>query len=262
MLSGILTIARKEVLDALRDLRAVLSSAVYVIMGPSVVWLVSFLIHDNARLGSSRAVLISMMSVFTLVSAFVGGMNIAMDAIAGERERRSLLPLLMNPLPRFDLIAGKWLAVSFFSISGLLLNLAGFALVFAQSGFAMRGLGPGLLLTLSLGLVPLALLAAALELLVSTVCGNTKEAHTYLSLLVFVPMVLGLFFVFFPGGARHWWHWLPVVGQQLGIEAWMQGRNPDPMQLLILGWVTAASSLLVLLSAAKWLERDDIVYGG
>ena len=32
-----------------------------------------------------------MMSVFTLVSAFVGGMNVAMDSIAGERERRSLL---------------------------------------------------------------------------------------------------------------------------------------------------------------------------
>jgi len=35
-------------------------------------------------------VLIAMMSIFTMVSAFVGGMNVAMDSIAGERERRAL----------------------------------------------------------------------------------------------------------------------------------------------------------------------------
>src|ERR1035438_8480983 len=79
-------------------------------------------------------VLIGMMSVFTLVAAFVGGMNVAMDTLAGERERRSLLPLLMNPVRRREIVLGKWLAVGLFSFADLILNLAGFAIVFASAG--------------------------------------------------------------------------------------------------------------------------------
>src|ERR1039458_3641612 len=51
-----------------------------------------------------------MMSVFTLVAAFVGGMNVAMDTVAGERERQSLLPLLMNRVRRREIVVGKWRA--------------------------------------------------------------------------------------------------------------------------------------------------------
>src|ERR1039458_2267716 len=66
-------------------------------------------------------VLIGMMSVFTLVAAFVGGMNVAMDTVAGERERQSLLPLLMNRVRRREIVLGKWLAgglLSFRSVCG------------------------------------------------------------------------------------------------------------------------------------------------
>src|SRR6266851_1996777 len=109
MLNQSIVVARKEITDSLRDIRAVISSSFYAIMGSLVVGLVSISNHGRT---SEANLLIGMMSVFTLVAAFVGGMNIAMDTIAGERERRSLLPLLLNPIPRVDLLLGKWLAVS------------------------------------------------------------------------------------------------------------------------------------------------------
>jgi sodium transport system permease protein len=99
-------------------------------MGPGVVGMVSLAVHESFAGHDSQPVLVAMMSVFTLVSAFVGGMNVAMDSIAGERERRSLVPLLMHPITRLDLLLGKWLAVAAFSGAGLALNLAGFALLF------------------------------------------------------------------------------------------------------------------------------------
>jgi ABC-type Na+ efflux pump permease subunit len=123
MLNQIFTIASKEVTDGWRDRRGLMSAALYSLMGPGVVGLVSLGVHD------SQAVLVSMMSIFTMVSAFVGGMNVAMDSIAGERERRSLVPLLMHPVSRLDLLLGKWLAVATFSAAGLSLNVAGFALL-------------------------------------------------------------------------------------------------------------------------------------
>src|ERR1700690_822695 len=131
MLSHALIVARKEIRDHLRDTRSLVSSAFYALMGPLVVGMVSIAVHGAVRGEKSSAALLSMMSVFALVATFVGGMNVAMDAIAGERERRSLLPLLMNPVRRREIVLGKWLAVALFSFAGLILNLAGFAIVFA-----------------------------------------------------------------------------------------------------------------------------------
>jgi ABC-type Na+ efflux pump permease subunit len=107
MLSPTLVVARKETIDSLRDTRSVIASLMYALMGPAVVFMVSKAVRADA-------VLIGMMSVFTLVAAFVGGMNVAMDTIAGERERQSLLPLLMNPVRRREIVFGKWLAVGLF----------------------------------------------------------------------------------------------------------------------------------------------------
>ena len=119
MFSHALIVARKEIRDHLRDTRSLVSSAFYALMGPLVVGMVSIAVRGE----KSSAVLLSMASVFVLVATFVGGMNIAMDSIAGERERRSLLPLLMNPLLRRDVVLGKWLAISSFALTGVMLNL-------------------------------------------------------------------------------------------------------------------------------------------
>jgi len=240
------TVAAKEWIDGWRDRRAVVSAALYSLMGPGVVGMVSFAIHDADR------VLIAMMSVFTLVAAFVGGVNVAMDAIAGERERRSLVPLLMHPVTRLHLLLGKWLAVAAFCAAGLALNLAGFALLFHRVPQPV----------LAVSLLPLCLLAAALEIWISTLCRGVKEAHTYLSMLVFLPMMLGMFMVFSPVAGNRWWKFVPVAGHQLQIEAGMRGAAPDPLALLGVGLATMIVAGVALAAAARRLEQDDVVYGG
>src|SRR5688572_358816 len=50
--------------------------------------------------------------MFIILAAFVGGMQIATDSTAGERERGSLEPLLVNPAPRGAIVAGKCLAAA------------------------------------------------------------------------------------------------------------------------------------------------------
>jgi hypothetical protein len=72
MLEPILVIARKEVLDSTGDVRSLVSSALYCLMGPSIVFMVSLTLNTKP---AGRSVMIGMMSVFTLVSAFTGGMN-------------------------------------------------------------------------------------------------------------------------------------------------------------------------------------------
>jgi sodium transport system permease protein len=261
MLNQTLVVARKEILDGVRDVRSVISSLLYALMGPLVVGLVSMAIRPEAKPGTGGGVLVGMMSVFALVAAFVGGMNVAMDTVAGERERHSLLPLLLNPVPRLWIVLGKWLAVSLFSAAGLILNLVGFSVVMAISGIQMNVPWTWYLVMVIVGILPLSLFAASLQLLISTVCRAVKEAQTYLSMIVFLPMGIGMFLVFFPGVRSLWWDFLPLVGQQRDLELLMNGGEIHLFQPVVLGCLTLTLALLVLLVAANRLYRDEIVYG-
>jgi sodium transport system permease protein len=256
MLNQALIVARKEIIDGVRDVRSVISSLMYALMGPVVVGLVAMSSRAGATPDARTAVLVGMMSVFALVAAFVGGMNVALDTVAGERERRSLLPLLLNPVPRLAIVMGKWLAVSAFAMAGLTVDLAGFSAVLAVSGIG----SPPLLSAAAFGIFPLALFAAALQLLVSALCRGVKEAHTYLSLLVFVPMGAGMSLVFLPVAASGW-RFLPVVGQQLQLELWMRSARVPVAPSLALGVLTAALALLLVWAAGKRFECDDVMYG-
>jgi hypothetical protein len=97
---------------------------------------------------------------------------------------------------------------------------------------------------------------------VSTLCRGVKEAHTYLSMLAFLPMGLGMFMVFSPVAAHGWWKFLPVAGHQWQLDAGMRGASIDPWSMLFLGCGTVVLAGIALAAAAGRLERDDVVYGG
>ena len=250
-----LIVARKEIVDHLRDRRSLLSAVAYALMGPAIVLLVSF--SPKSRGESLPAVMVGMMSVFALVSAFTGGMNVAMDAMSGERERRSLLPLLMTPVRRRDVVIGKWIAASLFALAALAVNLAGLVAVLAlRLPATLAAQAPTLAAWAILGLAPLALLAAALEILVASFSRTMKEAGTSLMLVAFVPMFVGMFLVFFPVSAGVWTA-VPVVGQQIVIDAGMRGSPAPLLQVVALAAVTVGCALAPLAAAERMIGRDD-----
>ena len=62
-------------------------------------------------------------------------MHLAIDCTAGERERGSLEPLLVNPVSRPAILAGKWMATVLVALVALLVTLLAFAV--ALIGFLM-----------------------------------------------------------------------------------------------------------------------------
>ena len=252
-------IARKEILDHARDRRSVMSAILYAAMGPLIAFLALAAQDRGARAVSSD--LLSMILVFAVVSAFVGGMNVALDAVAGERERRSLVPLLMNPVQSSDIIAGKWLAVSAFGLVGLTTNIAGCAIIFGivnrPSGISLPWYGVGLSIV---SLICLVLLASAIQILVSTVCKSVKEAQPYVSMVLLGAMALAMLVVFRPQGFERSWFLFPIAGQQyligLGVRA-----VPPLASVMILDAVTVVLALAPLFVAAKLLRRDGVLFG-
>src|SRR5205814_9255025 len=90
---------------------------------------------DLASAASRAARAMGMMAMFLLMSAFMGGLNAALDTTAGERERGSLEPLLLNPAERVALVLGKWGAVA--SLGMLIAVLSSFS--FIPSQWLLRG---------------------------------------------------------------------------------------------------------------------------
>jgi ABC-type Na+ efflux pump permease subunit len=260
IMTASLIVARKEIRDHVRDTRSVASTALYALMGPVVVKLVSF---SRAAEGTGGPrVLLSMASVFALVAAFAGGMNVAMDSMAGERERRSLVPLLLTPVPRSDLVIGKWIAANVFGVVSVGLTVTGFGLLLTWGASqSLQALAAQLVVWVLCGLIPLALLGSAVHLLVAANSRTTKEAHSWLSMTVFVPMLVGMFMVFFPGWTDGWRFVAPIAGQQSLIARILEGQPVSLLHGVVLAALTLAAAVPPLLATRGVLNRHDVLVG-
>lgn len=135
-----------------------------------------------------------MLLYFFLLAPFFAGMSMAIDTTAGERERKSLQPLLAQPVDPWVLILGKWANTALFSVLGLALTVVlGLGLLrFApleQLGISLP-LDVWTQLRVILALVPLALAVSAVQIAVALTAKSFKEAQTYLTLLSFLPVIL------------------------------------------------------------------------
>ena len=126
---------------------------------------------------------------------------------------------------------GKWLAVTFFAMAGLIVDVMGFAVVFATTGTHLSAWGLRILLPAALGLLSLPFLAASIQLLISTVSRAVKEnSQTSLSLIAFLPMGIGMFLVFGPCSCKQAWcnflrlWYRTAVCQLEALMEWAAGR--------------------------------------
>ncbi|HEX7062648.1 MAG TPA: ABC transporter permease [Woeseiaceae bacterium] len=137
------------------------------------------------------ALLLGMMSYFFLFALLTGGMNLAIDATAGERERGSLEPLLALPVTRTRLILGKIFAACLFMAMSLAMCLISFAVTLQFMPLEKLGMtanfGPGVIGLAFLLLVPFTLLGSSLMTLVASFTRSYKEAQTWMSVVLLAP---------------------------------------------------------------------------
>ena len=146
---------------------------------------------DVSTPSGRSAILLGMLSYFFLFALLTGGMNLAIDATAGERERGSLEPLLCLPVKRDHLIFGKISATCFFMAISLSLSLTCFHFVLEFMPLQELGMtpnfGPPVVLLAFLLLVPFALVGASLMTLVASFTKSFKEAQTWVSVVLLAP---------------------------------------------------------------------------
>jgi sodium transport system permease protein len=146
---------------------------------------------DVSTPSGRSGMLLGMLSYFFIFALLTGGMNLAIDATAGERERGSLEPLLCLPVKRDQLIIGKILAACMFMALSLLLSLIAFFVVLKFIPLEKLGMtpnfGPDVVIIGFFLLLPFTLLGAALMTLVASFTKSYKEAQTWLSAVLLAP---------------------------------------------------------------------------
>jgi len=239
---------RKELVDALRDRRSLLLAFLFCWLGPLLAAVLSYTVPQPGLLPA-----------FLLVAAFTAAMPLAIDSMAGERERGSLEPLLLNAVPPAELVVGKWLAIVALSLAGVVFNLVCTAI--AVYATPLGNLPAASLLWMCATVAPLCILASGLQLLISTFARSHKEANSYLSFLTLVPMLIGILGEFFPG--RLWWlsAIIPVLGQQRMLSGLVHGHALHLPWLLAAGVCSILGGLIAVAANARLLRSEKVVFG-
>ena len=223
-------------------------------ISPSTAWPLQVARRDQATPQSRAVLLFAMLPYFFVITIFMGGMYLAIDLTAGERERQSLEPLFANPVARWKILAGKLAAICVFSSTSLLITLVAFALVGRFIPAARLGmeldLGVHFAARVLLLMLPLVLLLAALQSMVAAFAKSYREAQTYLSLLMLVPLIPSLVLAVMPIKALPWMYVVPLLGQNLGIMQLLRGDGVSLAQFgLCIAGSLAAAVIAVLVTA-------------
>jgi len=220
---------------------------------------------DDVSTPSGRSVLIlGMMTYFLLFAMLMGGLYLAIDTTAGERERNSLEPLLTLPVSRGELLFGKLGATVFYMLVSLALTLTAFAIAIQFVPLERLGmtasLSPVVIVQGFLILAPFALLGAALMTVVASFTKSYKEAQSYLTVVLLVPTLPIIFASLFQVKTSLTLMWVPSLSQHLLITNLIQA---EPVQMGY--WAVSTVSTLVLGALASmlavWLYRRERILG-
>jgi hypothetical protein len=104
---------------------------------------------------------------------------------------------------------------------------------------------------------------------VSAFCRSSKEANTYLSMLMFLTMGFAMWMAFRPDISSSWVNVMPVAGQQRLLELAFGGETPSSIhsavitvQSSLLALATVATTVVVLAFTWAVFEREEAAYGG
>jgi sodium transport system permease protein len=219
--------------------------------------------YDIASSASRSVSLVGILLGSFFAAAFFFALHTAMDATAGERERRSLEVLLAQPAHPIDIIAGKWLAAATLSAVGLTLELvAAHAILkwmpLEEIGMSWQ-LGFPTLLAVCAASVPLCLLAAAFEIALAMNARSFKEAQALMGFVMLIPLLPAIVVPMFGVTTAQWMYLVPVLANQTLLSELAKGQAVGVLPYLLTAGVALLAALLAVAFAARRLRSERYV---
>ncbi len=213
--------------------------------------------------GAAGTVL-NLLPVIMFTAAFMGGFYMVVDMTAGEKERESLEPLLLNPVPRWVIVMGKYLMGLSFAIVATALATSTFLVLLqipqVQEFTAIRvSISAADIFTAVLVVAPVVFMAVALQTLIASWADNVKEAQTYTQILSLAGFMPSLFLSILPIRDQFWMYLVPTIGQLYLVERVMRGEALPPLETALATGITLLIAIAALLLSIRLYEREGIV---
>ncbi len=212
---------------------------------------------DIATPTGRAVVVLGFMTYFVLFAMLMGGLYLAIDSTAGERERGSLEALLSLPVARSSLVGGKILATCAYMCISLAFCLTAFVCVFRFVPLDRLGMSANLgavtavlFFAICLPFVPL---GAALMTFVASFARSYREAQTYLTTVLLVPTLPIAFASIYSLKTKSSLMFIPSLSQHLLMTSALKDEPIAAHDV----WVSAGASLgaatiLIVLTARHW----------
>ncbi|WP_231759491.1 ABC transporter permease [Microbulbifer elongatus] len=222
--------------------------------------------RDVSTPSARGALLLAMVPGLLILTLFVASLATSVDTSAGERERLSMETLLLQPLPAWQIITAKMLAVASLGWLGALMAIAALVALMpvmplAELGIQQATTVPGVI-SMGLLLLPLALLVAVLQILLALRSQSFKDAQTQLSILQIAPLVLLMGLDMAQVSLADSWQLLPLIGHQQWLKGLLVG------EAVSLPWMLAGSAVTLMFVAAavatgaRALRRESLLSAG
>lgn len=192
---------------------------------------------DLANAQARATQITGMLPYFVMMAVLYGALNAALDTTAGERERGSLEPLLMNPLARAVLVFGKWGAVASVALLIAVLSCASFLpgqwLLRSDTLAAMFQYGVREALLFMVVLLPFAAAVSALLMAVAIHSRSFKEAQASTTIVMLAATLLPLINIFSLGADSPWYLWVPALAQNVLMTHVLKGEAFGTTQIVV-----------------------------
>ena len=215
--------------------------------------------RDLASAQTRATRITGMLPYFVMMAVLYGALNAALDTTAGERERGSLEPLLMNPAARWAIVVGKWGAVA--SVSMLIAVLSSLSFLPGQwvlqsdtlAAMFQYGLREALLFLVVL--LPFAAALSALLMAVAIRCKSFKEAQASATIVLLATSLLPLINDFNLGSEAAWHLLVPALAQNTLMTRVLKGEGFGPAEIVIPLLVCVALAVCSLWFVARQLRH-------
>jgi len=233
-------------------------------INPDIISPVSVVRIDVASQQSRVQSILGMVPFFVIMAAFVCGMGVAVDVTAGERERKSLEPLLVNPVPRYTIVIGKWMAAVLFSATGLvlvmILNFFSLSQVPLEEVGIVFNYGRLEIVGVLVTTLPLALFAPSIQIFVGIFAKSFKDAQAYLSFIMLLPMAPFFFNMLNTQDREFWMNFVPMLGQHMLLTDVVRGDTPEIIDFILAGMSLLFYSMIFIFGASQLMKKERIIF--
>ena len=213
---------------------------------------------------TSRSVLVlGMLSFFLTLAMMSGGIYLAIDITAGERERGTLEPLLTLPVTRDSLLIGKLLTTCAYMALSLSLTTIGFFVAMSRIGLEALGMSARLdpwtalaVIGIALPLVPV---GAGLLTLVASFTRSVREAQAWVGAVQLLPTMPLVFVTMANLAPRTALMAVPSLSQHFLILKLLRAEDIAPLDVALSAGCSVLLGGLLMAAAARIYRRDSLL---